>query len=585
MRSVPLRSRLLPAADFQVSSRIARRQIGLRAALASVLMLAGLVRVSRAELDLLPSIIISPSNQTVSLSFQGSIPLPSDMATPNDGSGRLFVTDYVSGAIRIFDGGGNLLATPYHTMAGPTTKIDGDTAFTSIAFHPGFANVASPGYGKFYTLEPQQPGTATATFSPQFSSVGTTYHHQDVLYEYTVPNPAANTIGSFTKREVMRANQSGHNHNFNDLAFDANQLLYISTGDGRNNATERQNAPSLTNVYGKTLRIDPLKLQGALSGNSQYSIPANPFSAMGGSVRKEIFTYGNRNPYRISIDPVTNNLYLAEVGQDNVEEINVVPNVLNVTAGGQNFGWPGKEGSVLFPSFATDPDGNLNGNGDTADANGWTDPILEYDHEEGADIIGGFVYRGTKIPQLAGKYVFADHQGSRDPAEPIPNLARLFYGDLATGQIFEFRYAASGATLPTRIFGVGQDSFGELYVLGLNGVYKVNAVNPPGDFDADGDVDGADFVAWQTNFPKASGATLAQGDADGDGDVDGADFVVWQTNFPFTPAPASAPVPEPNAMLLTLIAAGASALFRKKSSQFLMQSITLHRHRLAFPHG
>jgi T5SS/PEP-CTERM-associated repeat protein len=78
----------------------------------------------------------------------------------------------------------------------------------------------------------------------------------------------------------------------------------------------------------------------------------------------------------------------------------------------------------------------------------------------------------------------------------------------------------------------------------------------PGDFDSDGDVDGADFVAWQTNFPKSTGATLAQGDADGDGDVDGADFVVWQTNFPFTPGPAAAPVPEPRALLLGLLAIG-----------------------------
>jgi hypothetical protein len=84
----------------------------------------------------------------------------------------------------------------------------------------------------------------------------------------------------------------------------------------------------------------------------------------------------------------------------------------------------------------------------------------------------------------------------------------------------------------------------------------------PGDFDSDGDVDGADFVAWQTNFPKANGATLAQGDADGDGDVDGADFVVWQTNFPFTPGPGTSPVPEPAAGLIGLVGIAAIALLR-----------------------
>jgi autotransporter-associated beta strand protein len=92
--------------------------------------------------------------------------------------------------------------------------------------------------------------------------------------------------------------------------------------------------------------------------------------------------------------------------------------------------------------------------------------------------------------------------------------------------------------------------------LGANQIALIGGSHP-GDFDSDGDVDGADFVAWQTNFPTATGATLAQGDADGDGDVDGADFVVWQTNFPFTPAPGTSPVPEPQAIVLVFLGAAA----------------------------
>jgi hypothetical protein len=86
----------------------------------------------------------------------------------------------------------------------------------------------------------------------------------------------------------------------------------------------------------------------------------------------------------------------------------------------------------------------------------------------------------------------------------------------------------------------------------------------PGDFDSDGDVDGADFVAWQTNFPKATGATLAQGDADGDGDVDGADFVAWQTTFPFTPAPGAASAPEPHAIVLAICVTAAVVMLTKR---------------------
>jgi hypothetical protein len=91
------------------------------------------------------------------------------------------------------------------------------------------------------------------------------------------------------------------------------------------------------------------------------------------------------------------------------------------------------------------------------------------------------------------------------------------------------------------------------------------ALAVPGDFDGDGDVDGADFVAWQTNFPTATGATLAQGDADGDGDVDGADFVVWQTNFPFTPGPGATPVPEPYAWLMWLMGVFAPVIWRRST--------------------
>jgi hypothetical protein len=90
----------------------------------------------------------------------------------------------------------------------------------------------------------------------------------------------------------------------------------------------------------------------------------------------------------------------------------------------------------------------------------------------------------------------------------------------------------------------------------------------PGDFDADGDVDGADFVAWQANFPKAMGATLAQGDADGDGDVDGADFVVWQTHFPFTPGPGASPVPEPTAFLIATLSIPAVAWSARRRRAF-----------------
>jgi hypothetical protein len=141
----------------------------------------------------------------------------------------------------------------------------------------------------------------------------------------------------------------------------------------------------------------------------------------------------------------------------------------------------------------------------------------------------------------------------------------------SSGAVGESTTVFTGDTLtitldgPFDFGGLWQDpTYGVTRLAGI----AITFVNPahPGDFDSDGDVDGADFVAWQTNFPKPTGATLAQGDADGDGDVDGADFVVWQTNFPFTPGPGSSPVPEPSAMLLMAAALIGAAGWRLKRS-------------------
>jgi autotransporter-associated beta strand protein len=132
---------------------------------------------------------------------------------------------------------------------------------------------------------------------------------------------------------------------------------------------------------------------------------------------------------------------------------------------------------------------------------------------------------------------------------------------IASGAILDLNFTGTddvhslflnGVLQAPGFYGVG--GLGASYFSGTGQLHVLAGALHPGDFDSDGDVDGADFVAWQTHFPTPSGATLADGDADGDGDVDGADFVVWQTNFPFSPGPATSPVPEPNAWILGLLA-------------------------------
>jgi sialidase-1 len=523
-----------------------------------------------AENDVLPSVIVSPTNLTGALTSFANITLPSDAAVVPDGSGRVMVTELYSGAIRIVDPQAGLLPAPYYVMAGPQTVVESDTGFTAIAFHPGFADSNSPGFGKFYTLEPESTSSGVPDFTPDYYSGS---HHQDVLYEYQVADPAANTIGSFTKREVLRAFQPAFSHNYDDLQFDAAGLLLISAGDGANNSTSRQNASLLTNAYGKILRIDPLGQQGTLSANGNYSIPSNnPFVGQGAGTVEEVFAYGLRNPYRISIDSTTDKLYIGEVGQNDVESIDVLPNINDAMAGGQNYGWPSKEGSVLFPSLAADPDLDGNGNGDIADANGWIDPVFEYDHQDGADVIGGFVYRGTKVPQLYGKYVFADHQGNRDPQDPIPNVARLFYGDLESGNIFEFNIAAGGAPLPNQIIGLGLDVDGEILVLGVNGVYSLDAatmvwngivgdVNQDGFVAGDGtgsplDDDVSAFLAgWGSTGLPGGLESYLHGDLDFNGVTDIYDLSIFRSALLAAGANADISVPEPSSGVLAMFLA------------------------------
>jgi len=200
-------------------------------------------------------------------------------------------------------------------------------------------------------------------------------------------------------------------------------------GDGHNAATGNGQDP--TTVLGKVLRIDP---HGNNSANHQYGIPTdNPFvNATTPNTVKEIYSYGFRNPYRFSFDSGgTHQLIVADVGQDNIEEID------KVTKGG-NYGWHYKEGTFAFdptnghvtsdlstvPTNLTDPNGS---------AITLTDPVAEYDHTQGIAIVGGFVYRGSLLPQLQGKYVFGDF--SRSFGAPS---GRLFYLDLTTGEISEF---------------------------------------------------------------------------------------------------------------------------------------------------
>lgn len=516
-----------------------------------------------AENDLLPSITVDPTNISVKLELVGTTTtLPTDIVRVPDASGRMFMT-MTGGDIRVIGSGGSILDTRFHATQSADSYYQGDAQFTTMAFHPDFAASGEPGYGKFYTLEPEKKDAGPYDFVPDFG----TNEHSDALYEYTVSDISANTF-SGTKRLVLRAQQPGHSHNFNDLLFGSDHMLYIATGDGWHGNVTHQNSQLLTNAYGKILRIDPLGLAGTVSPNGQYSIPVdNPYHDGAGPRQDEIWAYGLRNPFRMSFDDPTGDLWIGDVGEEDIEEVDVIEASADA---GLNFGWSEKEGSFLYPDLIPDPDLDGNNNGDMADAHGWTDPVLEYDHQDGANVTGGFVYRGAAIPQLAAKYVFADYQGNRD-SDPISNFARLFYADTSTGEIFQAVIDEQGVALPERLVGFGQDAAGELYLLGspkdfsMGQVFRVlpDMVVRTGDMDCDGDVDFDDIddLVLGLNDPAGYEDQLGvppalKGDADGDGDLDFDDiddFVAVLTN-PSTSA-AKRYVPEPSSLATAVLAA------------------------------
>ena len=289
---------------------------------------------------------------------------------------------------------------------------------------------------------------------------------QNVVIEWRVRNPhdPNTTIDRSSQRELLRIDKPQFNHNGGALAFGPDGLLYISVGDGgfANDQAPGHgpggNAQSLApgNVLGKILRIDP---RGTNSANGRYGIPRNnPFVGRTGA--DEIFAYGFRNPYRMSFDQNTGQLWVADVGQNDIEEVDIV------RAGG-NYGWHVKEGTFMFhPGTGFDPEGGfVSANAPHVPPN-LIDPVAEYDHtaptgsiEQGEAIVGGFVYRGSKVPALAGTYVFGDY--SRVFGKPEGRLFYLCASANVTNRVCDLVVDPGIA-----VFGFARDAAGELYVLG-----------------------------------------------------------------------------------------------------------------------
>jgi len=372
-----------------------------------------------------------------------------------DQPGQIWRVDLTTGAKRLFlDVSAQLI--PLGAI-GP--RSFDERGLLGFAFHPNYA-----ANGLVYTFM-TEPISGTADYST--IPVTATADSQSVIAQWNVTNPTnpQSVVNPASKKILLRIDKPQFNHNGGGLAFGPDGMLYIALGDGGGaDDTDGQpfiggtpiighgsggNGQDATNPLGAILRIDPL---GTNAPNGQYGIPVdNPFVAAGDARLDEIFAYGLRNPFRFSFDKQSGQLYTGDVGQNKIEEVNLI------TAGG-NYGWKYKEGTFFFDDngtrsgFVTDIDpGNVPA--------GLIDPLAQYDHDEGISIIGGFVYRGSKLAGLNGVYIFGDW--SRSFGTPA---GRLFYLT-PTNAIREFRLQGA-PSLPLFVHGFGQDASGELYVLG-----------------------------------------------------------------------------------------------------------------------
>lgn len=409
-------------------------------------------------------------NLTSVVSSGSGLTAPNLLISAGDSSNRQFVTDQV-GQVRLIKDG-ILQGTPFLDVTARLSTLNpnyDERGLLGLAFSPTFSTPGTAGYGKLYTFT-SEPTTAPANFTVPMPP-GTAFNHQNVVAEWTVNPNNPDIVNPASRRELLRVDWPQMNHNGGMLAFGPDNHLYISMGDGGNGNDVGAghgtigNGQDLGNPLGAVLRIDPT---GSNSANGQYGIPTdNPFVGTAGAVG-EIYAYGLRNPWRFSFDSETGTLVLGEVGQNTVEEINII------TAGG-NYGWNLKEGQFRF-----DPATGLVSNDLTGLPAGLIDPVLQYDRDEGTTVIGGFIYRGDAMPELQGKYIFGDWGAFAAPA------ARLFAGNLITGAIEELNI--DNRTLNMWLLGFGRDANGELYLLGSNSlgpagdtgqIYKITPVPLP----------------------------------------------------------------------------------------------------------
>ena len=329
--------------------------------------------------------------------------------TAPPGDGRLFIVEQ-GGLVRVVSASDQLLSIPFLDLRSKITTSCSEQGLLSLAFHPRFA-------------------------SNGFVYVNYTRGDGDTVIERYTVGSDPDRADPASAAQILQVPQTACNHNGGLLLFGPDGMLYAFLGDGGGAGDPAGNGQDAGTLLGGVLRLD-------VDGGAPFAVPPdNPF--VGGPGRDELWAIGLRNPWRASFDPVGGHLYIADVGQNAMEEVNAVP----ADRAGVNYGWNLMEGSACFAAGS-------------CDTSGLTLPVEEYPNPQaGCSITGGYVYRGSAIPEIQGTY---------------------FYSDFCSGFLRSFRLVGGQARerLEWNIGNLGQvssfgvDGAGELYVLDIGGAVR-----------------------------------------------------------------------------------------------------------------
>jgi glucose/arabinose dehydrogenase len=357
----------------------------------------------------------APPAGTVPVALQevaSGLSFPLYLTSP-PGDERLFIVQK-GGAIRVVKAGA-LLEAPFLDLTGQVSTGN-EQGLLGLAFPPAYGTT-----GRFVVHYTDGAGNTRISLF-------------QVSADPDRADPASESL-------VYAATQPFANHNGGQIAFGPEGYLYIGLGDGGSGGDPLGNGQSLSEPLGSILRID-------LDGGVPYAVPPdNPFVGTEGAV-PEVWSYGLRNPWRFSFDRATGDLYIGDVGQSQWEEVNRSA-AAEGSGRGVNYGWSRMEGSHCFQ-------------GDGCDQTGLTLPVLEYSHGSGCSVTGGYVYRGTAIPDLQGHYFYADF---------CQGWVRSFRADGGVvSEEADWPTLRPGGGIPS----FGEDAAGELYVLSAEGrVFKI----------------------------------------------------------------------------------------------------------------